>query len=251
MKRIIVIFTVVFGLILSCDSNNENSSGNLENTEDKIIYVGIDAAFPPFGYLDNGHIAGFDYDIMSEIAKLTGMKVEFNQMQFAGLLPALQTKKIDVIIAGMTVTEERKQFVNFSETYYVSSQVILVHRDDNSITNFANLEGKNIGTVIGTTGDTIMTENEKVNVRKFNTGAEAVLSLKEKKIDAIVFDKEPCKNFAKYNDEIKLIESDAIQEDYAIAVRKEDTSLLENINKGISIIMTNGTYEKLIDKNFK
>ena len=250
MKRIITIFIIIFSLMLSC-SSDKNSSESLGKTEDKIIYVGIDAAFPPFGYLENGNIAGFDYDIMSEIAKLTDMKVEFNQMQFAGLLPALQTKKIDAIIAGMTVTEERKQFVNFSETYYVSSQVILVHRDDNSINNFDNLDGKNVGTVIGTTGDTIMTENERVNVRKFDTGAEAVLSLKEKKIDAIVFDKEPCKNFAKYNDEIKLIESDAIEEDYAIAVRKEDTSLLENINKGISIIMTNGTYENLIEKNFK
>ena len=250
MKRIITIFIIIFSLILSC-SSDKNSSESLGNSEDKIIYVGIDAAFPPFGYLENGNIAGFDYDIMSEIAKLTDMKVEFNQMQFAGLLPALQTKKIDAIIAGMTVTEERKQFVNFSETYYVSSQVILVHRDDNSINNFDNLDGKNVGTVIGTTGDTIMTENERVNVRKFDTGAEAVLSLKEKKIDAIVFDKEPCKNFAKYNAEIKLIESDAIEEDYAIAVRKEDTSLLENINKGISIIMTNGTYENLIEKNFK
>ena len=250
MKRIITIFIIIFSLILSC-SSDKNSSESLRNTEDKIIYVGIDAAFPPFGYLENGNIAGFDYDIMSEIAKLTDMKVEFNQMQFAGLLPALQTKKIDAIIAGMTVTEERKQFVNFSETYYVSSQVILVHRDDNSINNFDNLDGKNVGTVIGTTGDTIMTENERVNVRKFDTGAEAVLSLKEKKIDAIVFDKEPCKNFAKYNAEIKLIESDAIEEDYAIAVRKEDTSLLENINKRISIIMTNGTYENLIEKNFK
>ena len=250
MKRIITIFIIIFSLILSC-SSDKNSSESLRNTEDKIIYVGIDAAFPPFGYLENGNIAGFDYDIMSEIAKLTDMKVEFNQMQFAGLLPALQTKKIDAIIAGMTVTEERKQFVNFSETYYVSSQVILVHRDNNSINSFDNLDGKNVGTVIGTTGDTIMTENERVNVRKFDTGAEAVLSLKEKKIDAIVFDKEPCKNFAKYNAEIKLIESDAIEENYAIAVRKEDTSLLENINKGISIIMTNGTYENLIEKNFK
>ena len=250
MKRIITIFIIIFSLILSC-SSDKNSSESLGNSEDKIIYVGIDAAFPPFGYLENGNIAGFDYDIMSEIAKLTDMKVEFNQMQFAGLLPALQTKKIDAIIAGMTVTEERKQFVNFSETYYVSSQVILVHRDDNTIKNFDNLDGKNVGTVIGTTGDTIMTENERVNVRKFDTGAEAVLSLKEKKIDAIVFDKEPCKNFAKYNDEIKLIESDTIEENYAIAVRKEDTSLLENINKGISIIMTNGTYENLIEKNFK
>ena len=251
MKKIIIIFTVIFSLMLSCSNNNENSSESLENTEDRIVYVGIDAAFPPFGYLEDGNIAGFDYDIMSEIAKLTGIKVEFNQMQFSGLLPALQTKKIDAIIAGMTVTEERKQFVNFSKTYYVSSQVILVHRDDNSIKNFDNLVGKNVGTVIGTTGDTIMTENERVNTKKFDTGAQAVLSLKEKKIDAIVFDKEPCKNFAKYNSEIKLIESDAVQEDYAIAVRKEDTSLLENINKGISIIMTNGTYEKLIEKNFK
>lgn len=251
MKKIIIIFTVIFSLMLSCSNNNENSSESLENTEDRIVYVGIDAAFPPFGYLEDGNIAGFDYDIMSEIAKLTGIKVEFNQMQFSGLLPALQTKKIDAIIAGMTVTEERKQFVNFSKTYYVSSQVILVHRDDNSIKNFDNLVGKNVGTVIGTTGDTIMTENERVNTKKFDTGAQAVLSLKEKKIDAIVFDKEPCKNFAKYNSEIKLIESDAVQEDYAIAVRKEDTSLLENINKGISIIMTNGTYERLIEKNFK
>ena len=251
MKKIIIIFTVIFSLMLSCSNNNENSSDSLENTEDRIVYVGIDAAFPPFGYLEEGNIAGFDYDIMSEIAKLTGIKVEFNQMQFSGLLPALQTKKIDAIIAGMTVTEERKQFVNFSKTYYVSSQVILVHRDDNSIKNFDNLVGKNVGTVIGTTGDTIMTENERVNTKKFDTGAQAVLSLKEKKIDAIVFDKEPCKNFAKYNSEIKLIESDAVQEDYAIAVRKEDTSLLENINKGISIIMTNGTYERLIEKNFK
>lgn len=251
MKKIIIIFTVIFSLMLSCSNNNENSSDSLENTEDRIVYVGIDAAFPPFGYLEDGNIAGFDYDIMSEIAKLTGIKVEFNQMQFSGLLPALQTKKIDAIIAGMTVTEERKQFVNFSKTYYVSSQVILVHRDDNSIKNFDNLVGKNVGTVIGTTGDTIMTENERVNTKKFDTGAQAVLSLKEKKIDAIVFDREPCKNFAKYNSEIKLIESDTVQENYAIAVRKEDTSLLENINKGISIIMTNGTYERLIEKNFK
>lgn len=252
MKKIIAIFMIIFSLILSLSCNNKtNSSESVENTEDKIIYVGIDAAFPPFGYLDNGNIAGFDYDIMNEIAKLTDMKVEFNQMQFAGLLPALQTKKIDVIIAGMTVTEERKEFVNFSETYYVSSQVILVHRDNNDITNFDNLEGKNVGTVIGTTGDVVMTENEKVNTKKFDTGAQAVLSLKEKKIDAIVFDKEPCKNFAKYNEEIKLIDSDSVQEDYAIAVRKEDTSLLENINRGISIIMTNGTYENLIEKNFK
>lgn len=255
MKKITAIFAIILNLILSLscnnDNNRENLSESLENTEDRIVYVGMDAGFPPFGYLDNGNIAGFDYDIMSEIAKLTDMKVEFSHMSFAKLLSALQAKKIDVIIAAMTITEERKQFVNFSEPYYVSSQVILVHKYDNSITNFGNLGGKNVGVIMATTGDAIITQNGIVDTKKFNTVADAVLSLKENNIDAIVFDKEPCKSFAKSNPEIRLIESDAIQQNYAIAVRKDDSSLLQNINKGIATIMTNGTYEKLVDKNFK
>lgn len=267
MKRIITIFIIIFSLILSCGNNNEadnnevdnkeNSFENLEiaknteNIKNKVVYVGIDAGFPPFGYLDNGHIAGFDYDMMNEIARLSDMEVEFTYMPFAKLLSALQTKKIDVIIAAMTVTEERKQFVNFSTPYYVSSQIILVHKYDNSITNFGNLGGKNVGVIMATTGDAIITQNGIVNTKKFDTIAEAVLSLKENNIDAILFDKEPCKNFAKNNEDIRLIENDSIRQNYAIAVRKDENSLLENINNGISIIMTNGTYEKLIDKNFK
>lgn len=249
MKKILIFMIIALSAALSC-SNEKTSNTSEQNIKDT-IYVGIDADFPPFGYLDNGNIAGFDYDIMNEIAELSGLNAKFTHMQFKGLLPALQAKKIDVIIAGMTVTEERKQFVNFSKPYYISSQVMLVHKDDNSIITFNDLIGKNIGVVIGTTGDTVMSEKEGLNVEKFDTGAAAVLALKSKKIAAVVFDKEPCKNFAKYNDDIKLIESDAIEEDYAIAIRKEDTLLLEKINYGLSQIMTNGTYEKLIEKNFK
>ena len=226
MKKILILIMIISSMIfVSCGNSSKTSE-----TENKKIYVGIDVDFPPFGYLDSdGKIGGFDYDIMSEVAKLSGLNVEFTHMQFNGLLPALQAKKLDAIIASMTVTEERKQFVNFSEPYYVSSQVMLVHKDD----------------------DTIMSEKEGVNNEKFDTGAAAVLALKEKKISAVVFDKEPCKSFAKYNDDIKLIESDAVEENYAIALRKEDTALLEKINAGLSQIMTNGTYEKLIEKNFQ
>ncbi|MBW5410696.1 basic amino acid ABC transporter substrate-binding protein [Brachyspira hampsonii] len=247
MKKILILLMVISSIIIMSCGGSKTSE-----TENKQIYVGIDVDFPPFGYLNSdGQIGGFDYDIMSEIAKLSGLNVEFTHMQFNGLLPALQTKKIDAIIAAMTVTEERKLSVNFSEPYYVSSQVMLVHKDDDTIKTFDDLVGKNIGVVIGTTGDTIMTEKAGVNNEKFDTGAAAVLALKEKKISAVVFDKEPCKNFAKYNEDIKLIESDAVKEDYAIAVRKDDTALLEKINAGLSQIMTNGTYEKLIEKNFQ
>lgn len=109
MKRIITIFIIIFSLILSCGNNNEvdnnevdnkeNSFENLEiaknteNIKNKVVYVGIDAGFPPFGYLDNGHIAGFDYDMMNEIARLSDMEVEFTYMPFAKLLSALETKK--------------------------------------------------------------------------------------------------------------------------------------------------------------
>lgn len=96
--------------VLSCSNNSKSSQETIKDP----IYVGIDVDFPPFGYLDNGNIAGFDYDIMSEALKLAGINGEFVHMQFSGLLPALQAKKIDAIVAGMTVTEERKQFVNFS-----------------------------------------------------------------------------------------------------------------------------------------
>ena len=248
MKKILILIMIISSMLfVSCGNSSKTSE-----TENKKIYVGIDVDFPPFGYLDsNGKIGGFDYDIMSEVAKLSGLNVEFTHMQFNGLLPALQARKLDVIIASMTVTEERKQFVNFSEPYYVSSQVMLVHKDDNTINTFDDLVGKNIGVVIGTTGDTIMSEKDGINNEKFDTGAAAVLALKEKKISAVVFDKEPCKNFAKYNDDIKLVESDAVEENYAIALRKEDTEFLEKINSGLSQIMTNGTYEKLIEKNFQ
>ncbi|MEI0611643.1 basic amino acid ABC transporter substrate-binding protein [Brachyspira pilosicoli] len=249
MKKIYFLFLCFSFLILSC--GNKNNSDNKEASKEDVLIVGIDADFPPFGYFEGNEIKGFDYDIMNEIAKVSGLNIEIIAMKFDGLLPALQTKKIDAIIAGMTVTEERKKFVNFSKTYYVSSQVMLVNEKNDSITNFDNLIGKDVGVVIGTTGDIIMTETEGVNTHKFDTGAGAVLALSEDKIDAIVFDKEPCKNFAKYNNGIKLVESDAVQEDYAIAVRKEDTLILDKINEGISVIMTNGTYEKLIDKNFK
>lgn len=246
MKKIVLLFLCCSLLILSCGNNKKE-----EEISKDVLVVGIDADFPPFGYFEGDEIKGFDYDIMNEIAKVSGLNIEIIAMKFDGLLPALQTKKIDAIIAGMTVTEERKKFVNFSKTYYVSSQVMLVNEKNDSITNFDNLVGKDVGVVIGTTGDIIMTETEGVITHKFDTGAGAVLALSEDKIDAIVFDKEPCQNFVKYNDGIKLVESDAVKEDYAIAVRKEDTLILDKINEGISVIMTNGTYEKLIDKNFK
>ena len=95
--------------------------------ENKVLYVGTNAEFQPFEYLEDGKIVGFDVELMEEIAELMGKEIEWKNIAFDGLLPALQAKKLDVIIAGMTATEERKKFVNFSETYYTSNQMILIN----------------------------------------------------------------------------------------------------------------------------
>ena len=100
------------------------------------IYVGTNAEFPPFEYLEKGEITGFDIELMNEMGKVLDAEVKVQDMAFDGLLPALQMKKVDVVIAGMTATEERKKTVAFTQPYYTASQVIIVKEGDNSIKSF-------------------------------------------------------------------------------------------------------------------
>lgn len=216
----------------------------------KTIYVGTNAEFQPFEYLDNGVIVGFDVDLINEIAKLTGKEIEIKNIAFDGLLPALQSKKLDIIIAGMTATEDRKKFVNFSEPYYVSSQAILVDKDNNTIKTFNDLPNTKVGVVLGYTGDIAVSELSNVNTQRYNGSGEAVIALKSKKVDAVVLDSEPAKNYAMQNPEIKMISTDLAKEEYAIALRKEDEALLKEINQALVTLKENGTYDKLMTKYF-
>lgn len=214
------------------------------------IYVGTNAEFQPFEYLENGKIVGFDVELMEEIGKLIDKDIEWKNISFDGLLPALQTKKIDVIIAGMTATEERKKFVNFSQTYYQSKQLILVNKDNKKITSFETLKGNSVGVVLGYTGDIIVSEIEEQKVVRYNSTSEAIIALKSKKIDAVVLDSEPAKNYAKKNKELVLIDTDVAVEEYAIAVRKDSEKLLKSIDGAIDTLKKNGFYDNLINKYF-
>ena len=215
------------------------------------LYVGTNAEFVPFEYREGDQIVGFDVDLINEIAKIIKQDIEFVDMAFDGLLPALQSKKIDIIIAGMTANEERKKFVNFSEPYYNSQQSILVHKDNNDIIGFDSLEGKNVGVVLGYTGDLIVSEMSNVNSQKYGATSEAVIALKSKKVDAVVLDYEPAKQYFNQNDDLKLVITDSKNEEYAIAMRKEDTELLKKVNDALNTIKENGTYDMLIEKYFE
>ena len=214
------------------------------------LYVGTNAEFEPFEYLQNGEIVGFDVDLMEEIAKSMGKEIEWKNIAFDGLLPALQAKKLDVIIAGMTATEERKKFVNFSQTYYESNQMMLVHKKNQVVKSFDELKGHDVGVVLGYTGDIAVSEIEGVKVHRYNATSEAIMALKAQKIDVVVLDSEPAKNYAKQNPELELINTDVAKEEYAIAVGKNDKELVEDIDKALTELKANGTYDKLIKKYF-
>ena len=237
--KLIMISAIIFIAIIGCEKEN------------KKLYVGTNAEFEPFEYRDGGNIVGFDIELIGEISKLINKDIEVEDMAFDGLLPALQTKKIDLIIAGMTATEERKKFVNFSESYYKSQQAIVVNKDENGINNFDNLIGKEVGVVLGYTGDIIVSEMANVKVQRYNATSEAIMALKSKKVQAVVLDYEPAKNYSAQNQELKLIETDSQSEEYAIAIRKEDTQLLNDINKALATLKENGTYDALLNKYFK
>lgn len=214
------------------------------------IYVGTNAEFPPFEYLENGEITGFDMDLVHEIGKLVDADIKIVDMGFDGLLPALQMKKVDLVIAGMTANEERMKTVSFTQPYYTASQVIIVKDGNDSIKSFADLKGKKVGVMLGFTGDMVVSEIDGVKIERFNAAYAGIMALQAGKVEAIVLDSEPAKNYIAQNKGLVLADADAEQEEYAIAVRKNDKALLEKVEKALSEIKANGTYDKLIQKYF-
>ena len=240
MKKLVLLFMTFLSLI---------SFGKVEK-----LYVGTNAEFYPFEYLEDGKIVGFDAELIEAIGKKLNKEIVWKNMAFDGLLPALQSKKIDVIIAGMTATPERKKFVNFSDPYFVSNQMIIINTNDEkskNITSYETLPNHSVGVVLGYTGDVAVSKLENVDVQRFNGASEAIMSLKAKKVQAVVIDSEPAKNYVKNNEGLKLISTDIAKEEYSIAVSKENKKLAEDINSAYKELVNDGTFKKLITKYFK
>lgn len=240
MKKLVLLFMTFLSLI---------SFGKVEK-----LYVGTNAEFYPFEYLEDGKIVGFDAELIEAIGKKLNKEIVWKNMAFDGLLPALQSKKIDVIIAGMTATPERKKFVNFSDPYFVSNQMIIINTNDEkskNITSYETLPNHSVGVVLGYTGDVAVSKLENVDVQRFNGASEAIMSLKAKKVQAVVIDSEPAKNYVKNNKGLKLISTDIAKEEYSIAVSKENKKLAEDINSAYKELVNDGTFKKLITKYFK
>lgn len=221
------------------------------------LIMGTNAAFPPFEYTTSqglvGEFDGIDVAIAQKIAESRGQELKIEDMEFDGLIASVKTGKIDMAVAGMTVTEERLQNVDFSDPYYTATQVMIVKPDDTSITKAEDLKnGKKVGVVLGYTGDGIVTDTLQIqdsNIVRANRGIDVVQDVKNGKLDAVVLDSATGKALAEKNG-LKVVEDPDVfeSEEYAIAVKKGNTELLESINKVIGEMKANGEIEALAEK---
>ena len=217
--------------------------------EDNVLTVATNAEFPPYEYMEDGKIIGIDAEIAQAIADKLGMELEINNINFDAIIPAVQSGKADIGVAGMTVTEDRKESVDFTDTYTTATQVIIVNKENPAVEG-ADLAGKKVGVQLGTTGD-IYASDETDTVERFNKGADAVMALSQRKIDCVLIDAEPAKAFVEKNKDLKILDEEFVEEQYAIALKKGITELLEKINGAIKELKEDGTLDSIIAKYIK
>lgn len=231
------------------EENAENAEEETEAAETNgTLVMATNAEFPPYEFRDGGEIVGIDVEIAAAIAAHMGMDFEVEDIAFDSIIPSVQSGKADFGAAGMTVTEDRKQSVDFSDSYATATQVIIVKDDNAEISTPDDLEGKTIGVQLGTTGDIYASDIADATVEQYNKGFEAVQSLLQNKIDAVIIDGEPAKVFVEQNEGLKILDEAFTVEEYAICVKKGNTELLENINEAIAELKENGSLQEIVEK---
>lgn len=257
MKKIICLvlaLCMTACLFAGCGSDSSKDAESTASVAESkgTLTMGTNATFPPYEFVDdNGEVAGIDAEIAKAIADKLGMTLEIKDMEFDSLIPAVQGGSIDIVLAGMTVTDERKESVNFTDSYATGTQVIIV-KEDSAIASVDDLEGKTIGVQSGTTGDAYCTDDYgQDHVKQFSSGALAVAALVNGQVDCVVIDNEPAKNFVAANTGLKILGTEYVTEDYAAAIAKTNTDLLDKVNGAIAELKADGTIDGIIAKYIK
>ncbi len=235
------------------DQVDETTAGGAKPT----LTMATNAYFKPYEYYEGDKIVGIDAEIAQAIADKLGMTLVIEDMEFDSILDAVMAGSVDFGMAGMTVTDDRKEKVNFSTSYATGVQAIIV-KEGSAITKADDLfaEGATfkVGVQQGTTGDIYASgdfKDTEVTVTQYNNGNSAVLALLGGDIDCIIIDNEPAKAFVAANEGLKVLDTTYADEDYAICVKKENTELLEKINQAIDELTQDGTIADIVAKYIK
>ena len=214
-----------------------------------VLTMSTNAAFPPYEMTaDDGSFEGIDIEVAGAIADKLGLELQVDDMDFDAALLAAQTGKSDMVMAGVTVTEDRQTVMDFSDTYANGIQVVIVP-EDSAIATIDDLQGKMIGVQRGTTGDSYCSDDfGEDNVIKYDNGLTAVQALNNGQVDAVVIDNAPAQEFVEANPGLKILDTEYANEEYAIGVAKGNTQLLDAINAALAELTEDGTIQAIVDK---
>ena len=248
---IILSVLMVASLLAGCGSSSTNE---LNTIEDGKLIMSTNAAFPPYEMTDDaGNFIGIDVEVAQAIADKLGLELVIDNMEFTAALEAAQNGKSDMVMAGVTVTEDRLMVMDFSDSYATGIQVVIVP-NGSDITAIEDLEGKKIGTQMGTTGYIYASDSPENggygedNVVAYDNGITAVQALLNGQIDAVIIDNAPAQAFVAENPGLKILEAEWVTENYAIGFAKGNTKLIEAVNKALAELIADGTVQKIVEK---
>lgn len=262
MKKLICMLTA---LLLVCtatacgsspeNNDNTNSEGGLRTAVEGKLTMATNATFPPYEYLEGGKVTGIDAEIAAALADKLGLELQIDDMEFDFITESIKRGKADIGLAGMTITPDRQEEVDFTVSYATGVQVVIV-KEDSSITSASDLTAENANHTIGvqrnTTGDIHASQNiEDKNlgtVVRYGKGADAVQALKTGKVDCVIIDNEPAKAFVNEIEGLKILETAFITENYAAAMSKDNPELYEAVNNALQEMKEDGTIQAIIDR---
>ncbi|MBO4242230.1 MAG: amino acid ABC transporter substrate-binding protein [Clostridiales bacterium] len=234
------------------DENNTDASeaGSFTTVEEGKLIMATNAYFPPYEFYEGDAISGIDVEIAEAVADKLGLELVIVDIEFDSIIAGVQTNKYDIGCAGMTVTEERLQSVNFTTPYATGIQSIIV-AEGSPITDIDSLIDGDyvVGVQQGTTGDIYMTDDiGDDRIERYNKGADAVLALTNGQIDAVCIDNQPAQAFVAANEGLTILDTPYTEEDYAMCLNKENEDLLNAINDALAELTEDGTIDAIIEK---
>ncbi|HEB9345628.1 TPA: basic amino acid ABC transporter substrate-binding protein [Campylobacter coli] len=252
MKKFLTAFLVAFiGLFLTACQNTktENNTSNEANAT-LTLKVGTAPNYKPFNYKQDSKLTGFDTDLVEEIAQKNGIEIVWVETNFDGLIPALKAGKIDMIASAMSATDERRQSVDFTKPYYMSKNLYIKLKNNETLQTKTDLEGKKIGVQLGTLQENTAKAIKDAQVQSNKDLNIAVLALKNNKIDAIVADQDTAKGFLAENpDLVSFYQETDGGEGFSFAFDKDkQKEVIEIFNKGIDEAKANGFYDSLVKR---
>ncbi|MCF0228176.1 MAG: transporter substrate-binding domain-containing protein [Parasporobacterium sp.] len=247
MKKIIALVLAAV-CVLSMTAFAAEEKAPVPTVQEGILNMATNAEFPPYEFKEGDDFAGIDVEIAQAIAEALGLELKINDVEFGSIIGGVQTGKFDIGLAGMTVTEERLQSINFTDSYATGIQVIIV-KEGSDIKTVDDIADKMIGVQQDTTGDIYCSgDYGDDHVTAYKTGADAVQALVSGKVDCVVIDNEPAKSYVAATKGLVILDTEYVTEDYAACISKDNEELLAAVNAVLADLKESGRLQEIVDK---